>query len=394
MKTLSASRSALFITALLVSCTVLGLAGIDLVLPAIPALPNAIGGDLGQAQLVLASFAAGTGVGLLLFGELGASFDNRRLLALAMLAYGLTSLSAVAVSKMSVLITLRLFQGIFAACAAVVTPGIVRALFDNNAAIRALGVLGSIESLTPAFAPVVGLALLAAFGWSASFWVTGLLALTLSVLVLLADKRIPRVVGNPSRFGYLVLLRNPSFQRYALSQGCGLGALLVFVFAMPAVFVVALKRDITDFIVMQVSGIAFFILAANLSGHAVERFGAERVIRLGATLALLGCLALLTLAFMGVEQPWLIWLMFLPFNFGFGLRGPPTFFMGLQASNGDDARASALIILYVMLVTAGGTAAVAPFITLGMWPAALTASLLSLTSLALLGLLPAHEQKD
>ena len=61
--------------ALLVCGTVLGLAGIDLVLPAIPSLPMSISGSIESAQLVLATFAAGTAVGLLIFGELGARFD-------------------------------------------------------------------------------------------------------------------------------------------------------------------------------------------------------------------------------------------------------------------------------------------------------------------------------
>ena len=51
--------------------TVVGLAGTDLVLPAIPDLPADLSGDLAASQLVLAAFAAGTGIGLLGYGELG-----------------------------------------------------------------------------------------------------------------------------------------------------------------------------------------------------------------------------------------------------------------------------------------------------------------------------------
>ena len=51
--------------------TVVALAGTDLVLPAIPSLPEHLGGDLQPSQWVLAAFAAGTGVGLLVYGEAG-----------------------------------------------------------------------------------------------------------------------------------------------------------------------------------------------------------------------------------------------------------------------------------------------------------------------------------
>ena len=55
-----------------VLATLLGFAATDLVLPAVPLLPQALDGTPAQAQHVLASFTAGLACGLLLFGELGA----------------------------------------------------------------------------------------------------------------------------------------------------------------------------------------------------------------------------------------------------------------------------------------------------------------------------------
>lgn len=376
------------VAALLVCCTVLGLAGTDLVLPAVPELPLHLGGSIGQAQLVLATFAAGTGVGLLFFGELGASFDHRRMLALALLAYGLLSFAAAQAGSLALLIALRFLQGVAASCAAVVTPGMVRALFDEKGALRALGALGSIESLAPAIAPLIGVWLLHTYGWSASFLVTAGLAIGLSALVAFAGGSIPSVPSNPSRRGYWDLLHNRVFQRYALSQGVSLGSLLVFVFAMPTVFVVALGGDIADFIIMQMLGISMFIVGANLSSHLVQRFGAESVIVWGSVLALAGCAGMLLYAAVGGQESWVIWMLFLPFNMGFGFRGPPSFYRALQASGGDDARASALLILYVMLITAGGTALIAPFVARGLWPATLAATLLGAISILLLRLAP------
>ncbi|WOJ96294.1 MFS transporter [Congregibacter brevis] len=384
----SRSFRAIGVAGLLVCCTVLGLAGTDLVLPAVPGLPESLGGTIAQAQFVLATFAAGTGIGLLLFGELGSFVDHRRMLASSLLAYGLLSAAAATATSLELLIALRFLQGVAASCAAVVTPGMVRALFDEQGALRALGALGSIESLAPAIAPIIGVWLLSSYGWSASFWVTAVLAVLLSVLVLLSKRYIPAVPGNPSRMGYWLLIRNPVFQRYALSQGFSLGSLLAFVFAMPTVYVVAFGGDIKQFIVMQLLGISTYIVAANLSSRLVRRFGAERTIYAGSILALLGSIAMLSYGFLGGREPWVIWLLFLPFNMGFGFRGPPGFYCSLQASDGDDARASALVILYVMLITAAATALISPFVASGLWPAALAASVLGGMSLLILPLLP------
>lgn len=373
--------------ALLACCTVLGLAGIDLVLPAVPGLPDALGGTLGMAQLVLAAFAAGTGIGLLLFGELGARRDHRSLLFWALVSYALLSWLGSVATSLPQLVALRFFQGIAASCAAVVTPGMLRALFPEQAALRALGVLGSVESLAPAVAPLIGVWLLALAGWQASFQVTAVLALVLAIGVALLRRAMPGVSGNAAG-GYWDLLCNLAFQRYALSQGLSVGALLVFVFGMPTVITVGLGRTIQDFIIMQVLGISTFILAANLSSHVVAWMGAEATIFRGSLLSAAGALAMLVYALAGGRDITVVWLLFLPFNMGIGFRGPPGFYRALQASGGDDARASALVILFIMLVTAGGTVLVAPAITDGLAPLALAALAPALFSLVVLWRLP------
>ncbi|HBF91267.1 MAG TPA: hypothetical protein DDX09_08860, partial [Hyphomonas atlantica] len=49
--------------ALIVMGTILSLAGTDLVLPAVPSLPETLSGSQAMAQLVLAAFVAGGGGG-------------------------------------------------------------------------------------------------------------------------------------------------------------------------------------------------------------------------------------------------------------------------------------------------------------------------------------------
>ncbi len=53
--------------------------GTDLVLPAVPWLPDSLGGTLAQSQLVLAAYVGGTCIGLLAYGVLGDHFGTRAL---------------------------------------------------------------------------------------------------------------------------------------------------------------------------------------------------------------------------------------------------------------------------------------------------------------------------
>lgn len=371
---------------LIVAATVLGIMGTDLVLPAVPSLPESLGGDAATAQLVLAAYVGGTGIGLLAFGALGDRLATRTLFIASLVLTGLVSFACAAAPSIWALIGLRAVQGAVASGPAVFAPAIVRSMFDEARAIRAIGVLGSIESLAPALAPILGVWLLGIGGWTLSFELIGAIAIALAALNL-ALPLIPQT-SRRAEGSYRRLIVDPVFLRYALSQALVLGGLLVFVFGAPAVLVRSLGGDLGDFVVMQMSGIATFILAANAAGRLAARFGAEPMITFGTWLAAIGIAAMLAYALAGGTDPLIVAALFVPINLGLGLRGPPGFYRAVVAGSGDDARGSALVILFIMIATAGGTAIVAPFIEQGLVPLAAAAAALEAAAVACLILLP------
>jgi MFS family permease len=382
---LSDSHAGAFL--LIVGGTVIAIAGTDLVLPAVPGLPGALGGDLAASQLVLASFTAGAAAGLLPFGELGARFDQRRILAGSLLAYSIASWLCASIHSLNGLIALRFMQGIAGSAAAVFAPGFLRGLYGDEGALRALGALGSIEALVPAFAPLLGVWLLRVGGWRASFQVLGFLALIVAVAVALRHHRLPMPAADRGSTGYGRLLRDRTFLRYAVSHACTLGALLVFVFGAPTVLTTALAGTLNDFIVMQLSGIACFIVAANLTGYLVRRFGAETMIWRGTLMAAVGGVAMSVYAIAGGRDVRIVTAIFLLLNIGLALRGPPGFHRAIIAS-GDDARGSALTVMAILLTASAGTACVAPLITHGLAPLSVGAALLAIAGVILLRVLP------
>ncbi|MGN1290507.1 MAG: MFS transporter, partial [Bradyrhizobium sp.] len=230
----------------LILCATLSLAGTDLVLPAVPRLPAIFATSEATAQLVLAAYVAGSGIGLLLFGRLADRFTRKTLLGSALAGFAASSLACSLSPTIAALIGLRFVQGVAAAAAPVFGPGIIRQLFDDRGAVRAIGFLGSVESLVPALAPVAGVALLAHFGWQSSFellaLLTALAAILIAVAGLPADER-----GSGARGGYAQLLTDRVFMRYALSQAMTLGGLIAFVFGAPVVIVGTMGGTLNDF---------------------------------------------------------------------------------------------------------------------------------------------------
>ena len=381
-----------FLFVLILAGTILGLAGTDLVLPAVPTIPETIKGTLSQAQLVLAAFTGGTAIGLLVFGELGARYDKRALLLCTLAAYSITSFLCSFSGTILELVSYRVVQGFFAAAPAVFAPGLIRLLFDDRSALRALGLMGSIESVVPALAPVAGAWLLHYWDWRASFFITAGLTFLLSIIWLFTPVLPTGSAAQQdtvSRSGYLALLRSGSFLRYALSQAFTLGGLLIFVFGAPTVITIGMNGSLSDFVIMQVIGITLFIIASNTVHFLVDRLGTERTIWLGSGLSATGSVAILIYALVTPNrEPAMLWILFAVVNLGLGVRGPPGFYQAIIASGGNDARGAALVILLVFATTSIGTALLAPFITLGLLPLAATAAVVSVSALVTLFFLP------
>jgi MFS family permease len=374
---------------------VLGLAATDLVLPAIPILPDVVTGSAESAQWVLAGFALGTGVGLLIFGKLGTGFRLVDILVVSLLAFAVLSFFATQVESLVAMSIVRFLQGIAASASAVYAPVMIKQLYEGSAAIAMIGRLGSIESIAPAIAPIIGLFLLNSYGWQSSFYVVAVVAAALSVAWFAAPNlrgRFGRL--DPVAGGYVALLKNPQFLRYALSQAGTLGAILVIVFSAPKVITASMGGDLSDFIVMQVSGIIFFIIAANMAGIFSRVWGAEKTIFIGSMVSALGCIAIWLVTAFDQETILLLWSFFIFVNLGLGIRGPVGFYQALLASDHDDSRGSAMIILLVMLTAAAGTGIVAPYIEQGLFPVAVAAMVLAVSSVLLLVTIAPHAEQE
>jgi MFS family permease len=375
------------IFALLMLCAVLSLAGTDLILPAVPALPAIFATDEAIAQLVLASYVAGTAMGLLLFGALADRLTPRTLVVSSLVVFAVASVACALSPSIWALILLRFVQGTASAAAPVFGPAIIRQIFSETAGVRAIGFLGSVESLVPALAPILGVFLLARFGWQSSFELVGVVAIVAAALILvLGLPQQPKAAG--AQGSYLALLLDRVFMRYALSQAMTLAGLVVFVFGAPAVIVGTMSGTLHDFIAMQVCGVAGFIVAANLTSRCAERWGTERINFLGTAMALASAVTILAYALAGGSDSALLPALFLPMNVGLGLRGPLGFYRGIVASGTNSARDSALIVFFILAATSLGTMVAAPFIDQGLWALSAVTCGIHALSVGLLLLLP------
>lgn len=359
----------------------------DLFLPAVPTLQAALGIGVTQAQATVALFLAGLAASQLLWGEALNRLGPRRCVLLGVGGLLATSVGCALAPDIGTLLVLRTLQGVAAGAATVVAPSVVRATLDDADAVRGLATIASIEAVVPAAGPVFGTALLAWTDWRGTFWVLAAVTLVaLPFVVRVTPHRLPGLdLSVPAR--YRDILGNGRFARLAVSHALCFGGLLSFVASAPQLLQHALARGPSAFVVLQVAGVTSFMAVASQSGRISRRLGPARAVQLGGLLHCALCGALL-LGSLVAAPPFAALLVFWCGYCGtLAVRGPAAFSEALQLPPAQMGRASAMLVLALLLASAAATQGIAPFVD-GPSLAPLAALMLAMNALSLALVLP------
>jgi DHA1 family bicyclomycin/chloramphenicol resistance-like MFS transporter len=371
-----------------ITCT--SMLAMDLYLPAVPVLQRGLGVTVAQGQATIAVFLAGLACSQLIWGEALHRFGPRACVRAGLGMLVASSFGSALAPEFYSLLLMRLLQGIAAGASTVVSPTVIRATLPDRDGVRGIAAISMIEAIVPAAAPVLGTALLLVADWRLLLAGVGVMALASLPFALAATPaRLPHL-DQQEPTGYLALLRDRRYMRLALSHALCIAALLSFVASGPQVLVQIHQLGASAFALAQVCGVAAFIAAASQSGRISARLGAGRAVQLGAWCHVLWCSAFLTIVAAGhaVDQG-----LVLPFWMGFcavlGIRGPAAFSEALAVPVVQMGRASALMVLLLLVSSALATQLVAPFLERGGLPAVLALMLgLSLASVALVARYP------
>jgi DHA1 family bicyclomycin/chloramphenicol resistance-like MFS transporter len=148
---------------------------IDSMLPALPAIGNALGvGTENHRQFVITAFMIGFGVSQLFVGVLADRYGRRGLMLWSLFGYALTSLAATLAPTFELLLVARVAQGMATAGARVLVTSVVRDRFEGRAMAQVMSLAHMIFMAAPVLAPLMGQAVLAVAPWR---WIFAALAL-------------------------------------------------------------------------------------------------------------------------------------------------------------------------------------------------------------------------
>ncbi|MBB4155186.1 DHA1 family bicyclomycin/chloramphenicol resistance-like MFS transporter [Sphingomonas jinjuensis] len=295
------------LVAALMSLTALG---IDSMLPALPAIGEALNVDSdNHRQFVVTAFVVGFGAAHLIHGPLADRFGRRRVLLCSMAGYAVANAAAAMAGSFTLLLIARVVGGALIAATRVATVALVRDCFHGRAMAKVMSIAFMVFMLVPILAPSFGQGVLLFANWRGIFWaisVASLVVFTWFYLrmpeTLKPEDALPLSVGRIVG-GWEVTVRDRWSLGYTLASGMLLGALYGYLNSVQQIVSETFGHG--SWLGGMFAATSFLMAIANLTNaRLVMRLGTRLISHSALTLLILLSAVHLTLALAGIENLW------------------------------------------------------------------------------------------
>lgn len=269
--------------ALIAMMMALNALAIDMMLPALPAIGEALGVvDENSRQWVITAYLLGFGGAQLIYGPLADRYGRKPVLMAGLSLYVLFSTLAAFAPTFELLIMARIATGLGAAALRVLAVSIVRDRYSGRTMARVMSLSFLVFLGVPILAPAFGQLILTVAPWP---WIFGVLAVAGSAFLIWAALRLPETLHPENRMPIQVGRIASAFREavthrqaigYTLAMTCITGALFGFINSSQQIFfdVFNEPRLFTAVFAAIAGGIA---VASLLNAKLVERLGSRLI---------------------------------------------------------------------------------------------------------------------
>ncbi|MBD3678077.1 MAG: multidrug effflux MFS transporter [Rhodobacteraceae bacterium] len=143
---------------------------VDAMLPALPQIAAELSPqDVNRAQLVIAAFVAGMGLGTFFSGPISDAIGRKVTITWGIVLYVIGAALAYFAQTLELLLAARFIQGLGASAPRIVSMAMIRDQYAGREMAQLVSFMMMIFILIPAAAPSLGALIEAAFGWRAIF---------------------------------------------------------------------------------------------------------------------------------------------------------------------------------------------------------------------------------
>lgn len=227
-----------FLVGYLVALSALGSFVNDMYTPSLPEMCRFFHCSVSTVQLGLTMGMIGLGLGQMILGPVSDRYGRKPVLAASLVLFIVAAVVSVFSPTIHFFLWCRLVQGIGASGGYFLARTIPADLYGGRALAKFMAIIGAINGIAPASAPVLGGVTADAFGWKGIFIALAAFALIiLAVSPWMKETLAPsqRTVGSwwTSIKGYGNLLVNRPFMIHVCLKGASLGLLFAYISAAP-----------------------------------------------------------------------------------------------------------------------------------------------------------------
>ncbi|MFE0457428.1 MFS transporter [Streptomyces sp. NPDC058914] len=153
-----------------------------------PAIASDLGATFAEVQWITNAYFLALAVSLITAGKLGDRFGHRQTFLIGVVGFAAASGAIGLSDSIALVVTFRVFQGLFGALLMPAALGLLRATFPAEKLNMAIGIWGMVIGASTAGGPILGGVLVEHVNWQSVFFINvpvGVLALVLGALILL-----------------------------------------------------------------------------------------------------------------------------------------------------------------------------------------------------------------
>lgn len=291
----------------------------DMYSPALPNMCRFFGCAVSIGQMGLTMGMIGLGVGQIFLGPLSDRYGRKPILVGSLLLFIIAAIVSVFSPTIHFFNGCRFFQGIGASGGYFLARTIPADVLSGRSLAKLMALVGAINGVAPASAPVIGGIASDAFGWKGVFIILAVFGFIILLLSPVLKESLPltrRTKGSwwVSMKGYGVLMRNRKFMTHVCFKGTALGLLFAYLSSSP--FILQRYYGMSQTVYGLVVGFnALFVVVGSMI--ALKFHPLKKSATYGAFILLLGVIGQ-AVALFTVKNIWIfeIWMGIMLFGLG------------------------------------------------------------------------------